>query len=83
MTGIATKSTAAMYVFGASTITSNAASYFDEYQSMFTVVVSMLTCAGFIASVVVNLHFKRKSDKRAEELHNKAMEPKNAKRNRK
>lgn len=76
MTGIATKSTAAMYVFGASTITSNAASYFDEYQSMFTVVVSIVTCAGFIASVAVNLYFKYKTDKRAQEAHNKAMEPK-------
>jgi len=81
MTGIATKSTAAMYVLGASTATSNAASYFDQYQSTFTVAVSIITCIGFIASIAVNLYFKYKSDKRAEEVHNKAMEPKDEKNN--
>jgi len=74
-----TKSSAVplMYVTGASTVTSNLASYFDEYQSMFTVGVSMVTCAGFIASVLWNMRIKYKADRRAEEAHNKAMEPDN------
>lgn len=76
MTGIATKATAGIYIFGASAVTSNIASYFDEYQSTFTVAVSIVTCLGLIASVSLNIYFKWKADRRAEETHNKAMEPK-------
>lgn len=67
-------STAAMYVTGASTVTSNVASWLDEYQSMFTVGVSIVTCVLFGVSVMVNIYFRYKSDKRAQELHSKEME---------
>jgi len=72
-----TKSSAAplMYITGASTATSNLASYLDEYQSVFTVGVSIVTCVGFSASVLWNIYIKYKADKRAEEVHNKEMEP--------
>lgn len=54
MTGIATNLNLANGVLIAclsATIPSNAASYFDEYRSMFTVIISGITCAGFIFSV--------------------------------
>ncbi len=60
--------------FGASTVTSNVASYFNEYQSTFTVGVSIVTCVGFIASIVFGIYLKLKADKRAQEAHDKAME---------
>lgn len=68
------QSTAAMYITGASTVTANAASYFEKYQSMFTVTVSVVTGLFFAMSVMVNIYFRYKADKRADELHNKAME---------
>ena len=68
-----TTSTSAMYVLGASTITSNVASYFDQYQSMFTVGVSVVTCIGFIVSMIWSIYLKGKADKRADELHRREM----------
>lgn len=54
MTGIATNlnlaNGIAIATFSA-TIPSNIASYFTEYQSMFTVIISGITCFGFIFSV--------------------------------
>lgn len=72
-----TKSSAStiMYVTGASTLTSNFVSYLEKYQSEITVAVSMVTCAAFTVSVVWSIYIKYKADKRAEEAHNKAMEP--------
>ena len=71
---VITKSTVAIYVTGASTLTSNVASYFDQYQSTFTVVVSVATCAGFIASIFVNMYFRWRKDQREAERHNKEMD---------
>ena len=55
---------------GAATVTSNVASYFDEYQSMFTVGISFVTCIGFIASIGWNMWLKwdeRKYKRRKDE----------------
>ena len=63
-----------LYASGASTVTSNAASYFQEYQSMFTVGVSVVTCVGFVVLSGFNLYFKIKANQREIEKHNLAME---------
>lgn len=63
-----------IYITGASTATSNLASYFDQYQSIFTVGVSIVTCLGFIASLVWNGYLKYNEQKETLR-HNKAMEP--------
>jgi hypothetical protein len=43
---------------GAATVTTNMASYFDEYQSMFTVGISAITCLGFITSIAWSMWIK-------------------------
>ena len=43
---------------GAATVTTNMASYFDEYQSMFTVGISAITCLGFITSIAWQMWLK-------------------------
>lgn len=64
---------------GAATVTSNAASYFDEYQSMFTVGISAVTCLGFIISIAWGMwikwddrRYRRRRDKEIEAANNES-----------
>ena len=54
---------------GAATVTSNVASYFDEYQSVFTVGISALTCLGFTISLAWGMWIKW--DKRKRQIEEK------------
>ena len=58
---------------GASVATSNIASYFDQYQSVFTVGVSVITCAGFIMGIIWGMWIKWAAHKEIVR-HNKRME---------
>ena len=69
----------AIVATGAATVTSNIASYFDEYQSTFTVGISSVTCLGFIVSIAWKMwiewderKYRRLYDK---ELLDKAISP--------
>lgn len=57
MTNLTTFNVAAI-AFGSSAVTSNLASYFDEYKSMFVVGVSIITCIGLIVSVAGGIYIK-------------------------
>lgn len=76
MAGLATNLNIANNVIvatGAATVTSNIASYFDEYQSMFTVGISAITCFGLITSIAWGMWIRR-SELKETKRHNKAVE---------
>lgn len=58
---------------GAATVTSNLASYFDLYQSMFTVGISAITCTGFVISIGWGMWIKW-ADHKETKRHHKEIE---------
>lgn len=76
MAGIATNITVANNIIvatGTATVTSNMASYFDEYQSMFTVGISAISCLGFIISIVWGMWIKW-DDRKYKRFHDRDTE---------